>query len=409
METKTEIADIRETKTEITGKKSDIGGLGRSSYRTTTPKMKRSHWVVFLVVCFLLGLLVFATALHVIGTDTSKARIINAPAAVETAPVRRQTLEEVIGGSGAVEQSTTVQLTAQLDSQVLEVPVKQGDLVKKGDLLVRCDDRLIQATIQANRDYVEANRIKIRDQSRQVDRYTALQTKNMGTQLDLEKSEMALADAREAFAKSTLSLRQAEIDLEHVKMQSPIDGIVLERLVNPGEWTKPGQLVIKLGSLNTVLMAPKLTEDKMHSVELGLPAETSFPAFPGAVFRGKVFKIDPNIDPLTRTFTAYVEINNPDFRLKPGLSGFARIRRTAKDALVVPSIAVMDPSGEQPVVYVVNDSNRANLRKVRSGVVANGLTEITSGLKEGERVVTVGLLNLKENDKVHTTSRSILK
>jgi hypothetical protein len=69
----------------------------------------------------------------------------------------------------------------------------------------------------------------------------------------------------------------------------------------------------------------------------------------------------------------------------------------------------MDPSGEQPVIYVVNDSNRANLRKVSSGVVANGLTEITSGLKEGERVVIVGQLNLKENDKVHTTSRSIFK
>ncbi len=371
--------------------------------------MKRSHWVVFFVVCFLLGLLVFATALHVIGTDTGKARAVNAPAAVETVPVRRQSLEDVIGGSGAVEQLNTVQLTAQLDAQVLEVPVKEGDLVKKGDLLVRCDDRLIQATIQANRDYVEANNIKIRDQMRQVNRYTALQNKNMGTAVDLEKSEMALADAKETLAKATLSLRQAEIDLEHVKMKSPIDGIVLERLVNPGEWTKPGQLVLKLGSLNTVLMAPKLTEDKMHSVELGLPAETSFPAFPGAVFRGKVFKIDPNIDPLTRTFTAYVEINNPDLRLKPGLSGFARIRRTAKDALVVPNIAVMDPSGEQPLVYVVNDSNRANLRKVRPGIVANGLTEITSGLKEGERVVTVGQLNLKENDKVHTTSRSIFK
>ncbi len=69
----------------------------------------------------------------------------------------------------------------------------------------------------------------------------------------------------------------------------------------------------------------------------------------------------------------------------------------------------MDPSGEQPLVYVVNDSNRANLRKVRSGFVANGLTEITNGLKEGEKVVTVGQFYLKENDKVHTTSRSIFK
>src|SRR5205809_5929106 len=214
METKTEIADIRGTKTEIRAKPPDMGRLGTSSFRPPTPKMKRSHWVVFLVVCFLLALLVFATALHVIGTDTGKARVLNAPAAVETAPVHRQTLEDVIGGSGAVEQSSTVQLTAQLDAQVLEVPVKEGDLVKKGALLVRCDDRLIQATIQANRDYVEASKIKIRDETRQVDRYTALQNKNMGTQVDLEKSEMALADASEAFAKSTLSLRQAYVDLE---------------------------------------------------------------------------------------------------------------------------------------------------------------------------------------------------
>src|SRR4030095_8765112 len=127
METKTEIADIRETKTEIRIKPPDVGRLGPSSFRPPTSKVKRSHWVVFLVVCFLLGLLVFATALHVIGTDTGKARAVNAPAAVETVPVRRQTLEDVIGGSGAVEQSRTVQLTAQLDAQGLAVPGNDSD------------------------------------------------------------------------------------------------------------------------------------------------------------------------------------------------------------------------------------------------------------------------------------------
>ena len=370
--------------------------------------MKRSHWIVFLIVCFLLGLLVFETVIHVINTNTGTARAVHAPAPVETVVVRRDTLDEVIGGSGAVEQVQTVQLTTQLNAQVLEVPVKIGDLVKKGDLLVRWDDRLIQATVQANRDYVEASNIRIRDNTRQVDRYTALQKKNMGTAVDLEKSEMALADARKALAEATLSLRQAEIDLEHVKMTSPIDGIVLERLVNPSEFTHHDQLVLKLGSLQTVFMAPKITEEKMHSVQLGLAAETSFPAFPGEVFQGKVVKIDPNIDPTTRTFTTYVEIENPGFRLKPGLSGFARIRRTTKDALVVPSIAIMNPSGEQASVFVVDSTNHANARKVRVGIVVNAMTEITSGLKEGENVVTVGQLYLKENDKVHTTSKSIV-
>jgi len=424
METKTEIADIRETKTEVADKPSDTGSLGTSSFRaatskmrsrdtssfrTATSKMKPSHWVIFIVISVLLGFLVLYTILHVINTTTSKARAVHAPSPVETVPVRRQTLEEVIGGSGAVEQAETVNLITQLNAQVLEVPVKIGDLIKKGDLLVRWDDRLIKATVQANREYVEADNIKIRNETRQVERYSTLQNKNMGTAVDLEKYEMALADAKIDLAKSTVSLQQAEIDLEHVKQTSPLDGIVLERLVNPNEFTKPGQVIMKLGTLNTVLMAAKITEEKMHSVQLGLPAETSFPAFPSEIFKGTVVKIDPNIDPTTRTFTTYVKIENPDFRLKPGLSGFARIRRTAKDVLAVPSIAIMNPSGEQDSVFVVDGTNHANLRKVHPGIVVDAMTEITNGLKEGEKVVTVGQFYLKENDKVHTTSRSIFK
>ncbi len=368
--------------------------------------MRPAHWIIFLVVCGVLGFLVFETALHVIGTSPAQARSLGRPAPVETVVVKRQSLDEVIGGSGTVEQSSTVQLTSQVSAEVLEVPVKVGDLVKKGDLLVRLDDRLIEAQLTANREYVEVSKIKIQDQTRQVDRYTALAQKSMGTPLELEKSEIALADARQDMAKSQLSLRQAEIDLEHAKMRSPIDGLVLERLVNSGETTRRDEVVMKLGSLNSILMTAKLSEDKMHSVQLGLPADVTFPAFSSEMFNGKVVKIDPNIDPVTRTFTAYVEIENKDFRLKPGLSGFVRLRRSVQDVLAVPSIAVMNPSGEQSAVYVVNENGRANLRKVRTGIVVNAMTEVLTGLKEGEKVVSVGQLYLKENDKVHTTSRS---
>ncbi|HEU0208543.1 MAG TPA: efflux RND transporter periplasmic adaptor subunit [Candidatus Udaeobacter sp.] len=371
--------------------------------------MRRSHWAVFVVICGILGFLVLYTIMHVIDTTTSKARALHAPSPVETVPVRRQTLDEVIGGSGAVEQAETVNLITQLTAQVLEVPVKIGDIVKKGALLVQWDDRLIKATVDANREYVEADNIKIRNETRQVERYSTLQNKNMGTAVDLEKYEMSLADAKIDLAKSTVSLKQAEIDLEHVKQLSPIDGIVLERLVNPNEFTKPGQIIMKLGVLNTVLMAAKITEEKMHSVQLGLPAETTFPAFPSEIFKGTVAKIDPNIDPTTRTFTAYIKIENPDFRLKPGLSGFARIQRSAKDVLAVPSIAIMNPSGEQASVFVVDGTNHAKLRKVRPGIVVDAMTEITDGLKEGEKVVTVGQFYLRDDDKVHTTFRSIFK
>src|SRR5215471_359556 len=216
-------------------------------------QMKRSHWIIFFVICLVLGILVFATAVHIIDTTPSKAKLIHAPSPVETTTAKRQNLDEVIGGAGSVEQGETAQLTSQVTAEVLEVPVKIGDIVKKRALLIRMDDRLIQATLEANRAYVESNKIKIKDESNQVARYKALEQKNMGTASELEKSEMALADAKEALAKATLSLRQAEIDLEHVKINSPFDAIVLERLVNPGENAHREQIVLKLGSLNNVL------------------------------------------------------------------------------------------------------------------------------------------------------------
>src|SRR5436190_18401240 len=124
-----------ETKTETVHASSRSGSGRTSSAGTPFPEMKRSHWIVFLVICGVLGLLVFATIIHVIRTSTPTARLVHASTPVETVPVSRQTLEEVIGGSGSVEQSSTVQLTTQLTADVLEVPVKIGDLVKKGDLL----------------------------------------------------------------------------------------------------------------------------------------------------------------------------------------------------------------------------------------------------------------------------------
>src|SRR5260370_34311367 len=177
--------------------------------------MQRSPWVVFLIFCSLLGLVVLKTVLHMIGPDAGKARLVHAPSPVETVPVRKQTIEEVIGGSGTVEQFNTVLLITQISARVLEVPVKIGDIVKKGDLLVPWDDRLIQATLESNRQFVETSNIKIKNETRQVERYTPLEEQHMGTPLELEKAEIALADAREELAKAAVVPQQAEIALAH--------------------------------------------------------------------------------------------------------------------------------------------------------------------------------------------------
>jgi RND family efflux transporter MFP subunit len=169
--------------------------------------------------------------------------------------------------------------------------------------------------------------------------------------------------------------------------------------VNPGENTQIGQPLFRLGTLENVLMMAEVAQEKVGSVTIGLRAEVGFDAFPGEIFRGEVVKIDPNTNPATHAFPAFIRIANPGLRLKPGLTGFTRIQRK-KTTLAVPSIAVLNPVGDHASVFIVDAGDRARQREIRTGVVGGGMVEVLAGVEEGEKVVTVGQLGLKEYDLV---------
>ena len=363
--------------------------------------MKKLSWLIFIVVALLLGVLVLKTFQHLKNTDQVTAGKRGAPIPVETLPVKLVSMDEVIGASGATEQFTALTLAAKIEARITELAVAVGGTVKKGDALAKWDDRIAQASVKSSRAQVESCNIKVRTETRAYERSKALLDKGMGSAADMEQAEATLAASKQALAAAELALTRAEVDLEYTILKSPINGVVLERLVNPGETTKPDQELLKLGELDNILMVPRVGEEKVGSVSLGLPAEVSFNAFPGELFKGEVVKIDPKTDPITRSFGTYIKIPNESMRLKLGLTGFARILKTKK-ALAVPSVAVMNPVGERATVFVIDTTSKAHLRQVRCGSLAGGLTEILDGLQEGELVVTAGQLYLKENAPVQT-------
>jgi Cu(I)/Ag(I) efflux system membrane fusion protein len=110
--------------------------------------------------------------------------------------------------------------------------------------------------------------------------------------------------------------------------------------------------------------------------------------------------VDPTANKDTKTFAVFVRLANDDLRLKPGLTAFVRLERTHPGVLTVPSVALIYPTGLQESSLFVVESSRARLRKVAVGVMAEGRTTIVQGLQEGERVVTVGQLNLRDGDRV---------
>ena len=366
-------------------------------------KKKKSRIVVTIIfVCLMLlvaGVLALAAVFYNLRFNQGPARLLAQPLPVEAVPAKVTTIEETIGGSGEVLQHDTVNVSSRITSTADNVMVNIGDLVSKGKQIMKADSRVFEADLREAEERLAAVKTSIEKSAQGLTAEQELQKKGLASTLEIQQAEIALAQAKAAEGQADAALVNAQLDLEFTVFKSPVNGIVLARFVNPSERIQVDQVLFQLGDLDQVYFLAQIPEEMVGYVKGTQSAEIIFPSFPGVTFEGTVEHIDPRTDPKTRTFTAYITIKNPDLKLKPGISGFARIK-VKKVALAVLSTAVMNPVGENASVFVVDSDSRAVLVPVRIGLVAGNQTEIVSGLREGQPVITVGSLYLKNHDKV---------
>jgi HlyD family secretion protein len=235
-------------------------------------------------------------------------------------------------------------------------------------------------------------------------RHKEAQEKLLRTQRDLqaevEKAQATLEAAKVRYQEAQEKLVQAKKDLQNTTLVAPVAGVIMERLINPGEATQPSQHLLTIGRIDQVLVEAKIAEERVADIYSQQSATVTFNAFPNDTLEGEILKIKPVTDTETKTFFVYVKLANPDGKLKPGLTGFVRVKKP-HETLTVPSIALINPTGiQESTVFVVNNGALARIRKVHVGVVGDGMTEIISGLAEGDQVVVVGQLALRDGDQV---------
>ena len=329
-------------------------------------------------------------AWHLVHTDQIDARRAGLAAPVEVLPAGMHALHMSIGASGTVAALNTISITARVTSRVRSVPVDLGDVVKSGALLSQLDDQVFTAGL-------ESAKVASDHLDKQVVRMETLEQRGYGAAADTEKARTDAAAGRQVVV-------QSQIDLGNTKIVAPVGSVVLSRSVNPGEYTAVGEELFQLGPIEQVYMVAMVPTDMTGFVSLGMAAEVGIDSFPGEIFKGEVVKINAVASVTTRTFPVYIRIENHDLRLKPGVTGYARLERS-HTALAIPSVAILNPVGDKATIFVVDGENRSHIREVTPGMMADGMTEILSGLQEGEKVVTVGQLEIHEGDRV-TVNRS---
>lgn len=336
---------------------------------------------------------------HKVKTSPGMARRIDGLMPVGVAVVSERTINDIIGASGQVEESGRAYLTALISQTVLSVHKDIGDLVDKGEVLVEFDRKLALASLEEAKAALTGATAGMKYSELNLERMKKLFAQGHIAVAELEEAEERLIKSKQEMSSAKLRFQEADLSMSNTVLRNPIKGIVLERDINVGEVARQDSRLFTIGLLDNVFMLAEIAEDMTAHVRLKQSAEINFEAFKNVTFYGEIVKMDPVVDPKTRTFTAYIRVVNDNMRLTPGMSGYARIQNNVT-SLAIPSLSIVTPLGDKSVVFVLGNDSTVRIREVKTGISGGGFTEIVDGLKYGEKVVTAGIQYLKDGDKV---------
>jgi len=310
------------------------------------------------------------------------------PVSVEVAKVETTKLVDETQSVGSLRSNQGVILRPEVGGRVSQVMFRDGQRVKKGQVLVQFDDQLPAAQVmqaQAELSIARANHTRNKE----------LVAQNFISKRSLDESEAALQ-----VAEAKLSLAQAT--LQRLKVLAPFDGVAGLRQINVGDYLKDGADMVNIEDIDAVLLDFRLAERFQTKVKPGQKAQVSFDALPGKQFTALVQAIDPLIEANGRSVGVRACIDNRQMQLRPGM--FARVSAVfgeRPNAMVVPEEAIVPQGGRSFVVKVVAGPNKDELMServaVKIGLRQPGKVEILEGLTLEDTVVVAGQQRLQKD------------
>lgn len=311
--------------------------------------------------------------------------------------------EQVADGRIALNSDTATQVFSPYSGRVTRVIAGIGVHVKKGTPLFS-----IEATefAQTQSDLLNARSQLKLARIAEERRHAAFDSKGgslqdwQQAQTDLVSAQTALDSVRNRLRifgqtdAQIASLEQSSAPNPVTVVSAPIDGVVTDRQIGPGQYLQAGAAtpVYTIGDLATVWLEADVPETDTPSIEVGQPVEVRVLAFPNKVFKAQLTSVGSAVDPVTHRVPVRATIDNPDGKLKPQMfASFSIFTSTESNALAVPEEAVVR-EGEAARVWVLLANHDLALRQIQTGRVHNGMVEVLQGLERGEQVVTHGSL-----------------
>jgi len=388
---------------------------------------------------------------------SSKEKEVQPVVTVQTAVAERGPIQQVIRAEAVLYPRDQAAITPKVTAPVRTFYVNRGSRVHKGELLAVLENRDIAASMvenkgayeQAEAAYKTATSSSLPEemQKAELDVKSSRQALDANQKVyesrqslykqgaiprkDLDQSAVTLVQSRAQYeiaekhlqALKAIGHREqlksaqgqltsakgkfqgAEAMLSYTEIRSPINGYVTDRPLYPGETPAPGMPLITVMDTSSVIARAHIPAEDAALLHRGDPATIIAPG--NVRVAAKVTIISPAVDPNSTTVEVWVEAPNTDGRLRPGTTVTAEmVARTVKDAVIVPVEAVLKSSDNATTIMTVGSDNHAHEVPVTTGIRDGDRIQITSGLKGGETVITVGAYGIPDNTEVKVSNPS---
>ena len=311
-----------------------------------------------------------------------------APVPVFVVNVERKAFVDEIEALGTLQANENVELTSTVTELVTKVNFEDGERVKKGDVLVEMDvaeEQALKAEEQS----------RLREAERQVNRLKPLIKRGAASKaaLDEQEVEMQASQAR---------MKAIESQIRHRKIIAPFDGVVGQRNISVGALVQPGTLITTIDDDSTMKLDFAVPEIFLSTLKKGVNIKATSSAWPDDVFTGTIFSVNSRVDPITRSVSVRALLQNPEYKLRPGLLMRVQLQKNPRQALVIPEEALVPKGDEHHVMMVVKEGDKTIVKDVvvEIGTRRKGEVEVIQGLEEGAQIITHGTLRVSAGAEV---------
>lgn len=310
---------------------------------------------------------------------------------VEVTLVKKSMIDREIELVGNLMAWKEANLAAQTTARVQKIYVDAGSRVKEGDLLFEMDDTQLAQT-----------KIQYQVAKDNYDRLKPLYETGSISQSQFDQVKAAYETAEKTY----------QLLLTNTQFRAPFSGVVTAKRLNDGEvfLLAPGGVgaptIVSLMQINPLKLILNVSESNLKDVKLNQTVEIKSDIFPDETFRGTINRINPVVNPSSRTFEVEVKIPNPNEKLKPGMYVRAKILIGKTEGIIVNRSAALKQLGSTAYYGFIVKDNTAKRVELTLGKEFDSLVEITSGLNEGDYLVTRGQGLLKDGSKVEIKAKA---